>query len=159
MTIITLAFLLSVTAFATPFDSFEGEYSTSGNPSITANQMKECNWVNFKGITGVVISKNAQGFQTLDVLSIMSNAPLKVGFELKEYNFSGPFGVSNIGKFEGTEGRAQYQQINSTPDFREVSTWEISATPSGYSFYMAYQVRDQFGVNGSCFYSVPFSKK
>jgi len=150
---------LSVSAFADPFEAFDGRYVPTGAPTITADQTKECNWANFRGMTEVSITKDGEGAQFLSIVSLLNNSPTTIGYGLKEFSSSGPFGVSNTGKIDGGPDWARYQQVNSTPDSREILTWEISRRDSSYAFQMTYQIHDQFGVNGACYYSVPMKKE
>jgi hypothetical protein len=155
------ALLISICAFANPFDAFVGQYDVSGSPQIKNEKAKRCNRFDFKNIIGLKVEKNSNGYQQSHMLYLLKPNGWS-GHPTEEFSYTNE--LKNGGSYAKTTGSAA-SAVNESgtwganPPEKETLTVSIEKSGAGYILKMVEALYENTVLTAACYYQVQLIKK
>jgi hypothetical protein len=142
--VLSLLFLFATNAMANSFDSFVGEYTVVGKPSITkSGNVKECLRFGFQYLTGLSVISDSKGYNQSHVLHFNFNGGSIghgwSGFPVMDFNYKNDFG--NGGSYAKTTGDAnkavsEYTAWGRSSDVNDSTPLIVSIQKNGNQFVL-----------------------
>jgi hypothetical protein len=156
--LISVAMLLSVSAFANPFDGVVGQYKVIGKPQIRNENVKSCNRFDFKNIVGVKVEKDASGYQQSHMIYIQKPNGWS-GHPISDFNYTNEFkAAGSYAKTAGDKALNESGTWSANPVEKETLTVSLEKSGSNYVFKMVEALYENSALTAACHYQVQLTK-